>query len=257
MFTLPRPKLGKVTAITISSPDLEASLKFYEKLGFKEVARMDVPVPWIHISDGALLIMIRKDNQPYIALTYYTENIGSVAAELEAGGIEFKEKPGSADYVKRYIIKSPDGTSISLVYVPNNNFEQPPGPTMLTMPQEDYMKPDTYVNKSIGMWGEFAESVKDLEASLKFWEKLGFVALSKYEQPQPWAILTDGIAIVGLHQTNEWSGYPVMTFFAADMKDKLTKLQETGLEIYKDFGGGNVVVKTPENQYLNLFNMSM
>ena len=257
MFTIPTPKLGHVTAITISSPDPEASLQFYQKLGFSEVRRMDFPVPWIHVSDGALLIMLKKDTTPYIALTYYADNIEKMAIDLEAQGIQFKEKPGSSDFVKRYIIKSPDGTSISLVHVPANEFQQPTGPTMLTMAQEDYMKPEKYVNKSIGMWGEFAESVRDLEVSLKFWEKLGFVTLSKYEQPQPWAIISDGLAIVGLHQTHEWTGYPVMTFFAADRKEKLEKLRNDGLEFHKDYSGGNVVLKTPENQYIHLFNMTM
>lgn len=257
MFTIPTPKLGTVSAITISSPDLERSLQFYQKLGFDEVGRMDFPVPWIQVSDGALLIMLRKDTDPYIALTYYVDNIEEIVQELEAEGIQFIIKPNSSDFVKRYVMKSPDGTSVSLVQVPDNGFQQPAGPTMLTMPQEDYMKPEKYVNKTIGMWGEFAESVEDLATSLKFWEKLGLVALSKYEQPQPWAILSDCLAIVGVHQTTEWTGYPVMTFFAADMKDKLEKLKSEGLEFHKDYGGGNVVLKTPENQYLNLFNMGM
>ena len=127
---------------------------------------------------------------------------------------------------------------------------------MLTIPQEDYFKPDKYVNQTIGMWGEFAEPVKDLEASIGFWNKLGFVVLSKYQSPQPWAILSDGLAIIGLHQTTEFSE-PTMTFFAADMKDKLAKLKENGLEIYKEFGAKNAVVKTPESQYLNLFCFGM
>ena len=257
MFTIPTPKLGNVSAITISSPDLERSLQFYQKLGFNEVGRMDFPSPWIQVSDGALLIMLRKDDNPFIALTYYVNNIEEIVNELEAQAIQFTLRPNSSDFVKRYVMKSPDGTSISLVHVPDSGFKQPSGPTMLTMPQEDYMKPEKYVNNTIGMWGEFAEPVKDLETSLKFWEKLGFVVFSKYEQPQAWAIISDGLAIVGLHQTNEWTGYPVMTFFAADMKDKLEKLQKEGLEIHKDFGGGNVVVKTPENQYINLFNMGI
>jgi predicted lactoylglutathione lyase len=256
MFTIPTPRLGNVTAITIASPDPEASLKFYQKLGFKELMRMDFPFPWIQITDEALLIMLRKDNNPYIALTYYVKNIDQIVNELEAQGISFTQKPKSKDIVKRYVMQSPDGMNISLVHIPENGFQQPPGPTMLTMPQEDYSKPEKYVNKTIGMWGEFAEPVKDLEASIAFWEKLGFVALSKYQSPQPWAILSDGLAIVGLHQTDEFSNV-CMTYFASDMKDKLEKLKNEGLEVYKQFGAGNAVVKTPENQYINLFSFGM
>lgn len=256
MFTIPTPKLGNVTAITITSPDLETSLKFYQRLGFSEVARMDFPFPWIQISDGALLVMLRKDANPYQALTYYVSDVDTMAKQLEDEGIKFIQKPKSSDMIRRYLFQSPDGMNISLVSNPDNFFKQPTGATMLTMAQEDYMKPETYTNKIIGMWGEFAEPVKDLEASIAFYEKLGFVAFSKYSSPQPWAIITDGLAIVGLHQTQEFSNV-VMTFFAADMKGKLEKLKSEGLEIYKEYGAGNVVLKTPENQFLNLFNLGM
>ena len=54
-FTLPKPKLGDVTAITITTPDLEKSVQFYKLLGFTELLRADFPFPWVQISDGALL----------------------------------------------------------------------------------------------------------------------------------------------------------------------------------------------------------
>jgi catechol 2,3-dioxygenase-like lactoylglutathione lyase family enzyme len=59
-MNIPTPILGEVTAITITTPDLEKSLEFYKKLGFTEVMRMDFPFPWIQVSDGALLMMLRK-----------------------------------------------------------------------------------------------------------------------------------------------------------------------------------------------------
>jgi catechol 2,3-dioxygenase-like lactoylglutathione lyase family enzyme len=45
MFNFPRPKLGEVTAITISSPDLDQSYQFYQKLGFAKVLESDFPFP--------------------------------------------------------------------------------------------------------------------------------------------------------------------------------------------------------------------
>ena len=59
-MNLPIPILGEVTAITVTTPDPEKSLAFYRQLGFKEVMRMDFPFPWIQVSDGALLMMLRK-----------------------------------------------------------------------------------------------------------------------------------------------------------------------------------------------------
>lgn len=257
MFNLPKPKLGDVTAITIATPDLEQSLTYYQKLGFKEVIRHDFPFPWIQVSDGALLIMLRMDKTPYISLTYYLSytEMDRVVNELERTGITFIEKPKSTDMVKRYLIQSLDKVIVALVSNVDNIFRQPPGPTMLSMPQQDYSNPEKYVNKTCGMYGEFAHPVKNIEKSIAFWQQLGFITLSKFESPYPWAIISDGLSVVGLHQTTNFS-YPAITFFASDMKNKISKLKNDGL---KDYSGGesNITLTTPEQQHINLFQLGM
>src|ERR1041385_7782707 len=112
---LPTPKLGDVTAITITSPDLENSLAYYQRLGFKELFRSDFPFSLIQISDGALMMMIRKDNNPYCAMTYYVKDMNKVVTELESAGIIFSQKPKDFDMIKRAIFQSPDNVTISLV----------------------------------------------------------------------------------------------------------------------------------------------
>jgi len=258
MFNFPRPKLGDVTAITMSSADLEKSLQYYQQLGFAEVQRMDFPFPWIQISDGALLIMLRQDKNPYIALTYYVKPaaMDKVISDLENAGIKFSSKPKESDMVKRYLFQSPDNWNISIVSNVEDVFKQPPGPTMLNMSQEDYLKPEKYVNKVCGLYGEFAQPVADLDKSISFWEKLGFKALSKHSSPYPWAIISDGLAIVGLHRTNTFS-VPTITFFASDMKDKIEKLKQQGLDNFHEKNDWNIVLTTPEQQKINLFKLGM
>src|ERR1700740_3500564 len=97
MLNLPQPKLGNVTAITITTPDLEKSYEFYKQLGFNELFRSDFPFPLIQISDGALMMMLRKDPVPYIALTYYVQQMDQVVNDLEATGIKFIQKPKDTD----------------------------------------------------------------------------------------------------------------------------------------------------------------
>jgi len=252
---LTKPRLGEITALTITSTDLEASLRFYQQLGFSETIRDTFPFPWIQITDGALLIMLRKDDIPYIALTYYPRDIEKIAFDLESEGVAFISRPKSTDMIKRYVMHSPDGLKISLVGIPEG-FKQPSGPTMLTTPQQDYLKPEKYVNKVCGMFGEFAHPVKDLDTSIAFWEKLGFVALSKFTSPYPWAILSDGLAIVGAHQTNSFT-QPAITYFASDMKEKIAKLKEKGMAPDAEEGQANIVLTSPEKQSINLFRMGM
>lgn len=254
---LPQQILGEITALTITSPDLEKSLAYYQKLGFAELFQADWPFPWIQITDGALLIMLRKDDKPYIALTYYVNDVDKVVADLDQKGIAFVQRAKDTDMLKRYLMRSPDGLNISLVGMPTEaGFKQPPGPTMLTMPQQDYFKPEKYVNKVCGLFGEFAHPVADLEKSIEFWQKLGFNTLSKFTSPHPWAILSDGLSIVGAHQTKEFS-YPAITFFAADSKDKIAKLKAEGLTDYIDKGESNIVLNTPERQHIFLYKLGM
>jgi catechol 2,3-dioxygenase-like lactoylglutathione lyase family enzyme len=255
MLHIPTPLLGEISALTIATPDLDQSLNYYQRLGFSEVMRFDFPFPWIQVSDGALLIMLRKGNDPYLAATYYVKDIEKSAKIVEDAGIPFTEKPKAGDMLKRYIFQSPDALTVSLVQI-QEGFKQPPGPTMLTMNQQDYFNPEKYVNKKAGMFGELAHPVKDLDASIAFWQKLGFTVLHNNQMPYKWAILSDGLHILGLHQTDNFS-YPAMTWFAADMKEKIEQLKSEGLENYTEKGPSNIVLTTPEKQHINLFKLGM
>ena len=256
MFDLPKPKLGDISGLTINCPDLEASLEFYQKLGFTELFRGDFPFKLIEITDGQIQIMLRQSPTLYFALTYYPRNIEAVVEELESAGIEFWEKTNTeTDYLRRYITTTPDGLNVSFVmYV--DAFSQPPGPTMLTMPQGDYFDPEKYVNKTIGLFGEIAHPVLDLDASILFWKKLGFATLSKFASPYPWAIISDGLNSVGLHQTTDFD-YPAITYFAVDMAERIEKLKAAGITDLTEKSSGNVVLLTPEGQHINLFTLGM
>ena len=72
----------------------------------------------------------------------------------------------------------------------------------------------------------------------------------------PWAIISDRLSVVGLHQTTDFID-PTITFFAADMKDKIEQLKNNGINNFKEKGSGSVVLTTPEGQFINLFKMGM
>ncbi len=249
----PTPFLGEITAFTIASPDLETSLAFYQKLGFKELFRAEWPFPWIQVTDGAVLIMLRKDPKPYMALTYYTAHIDTIVSALEKKSVKFTQRAKKADTLKRFVFESPDGLIISLVGMVEG-FSQPPGPGMLTMPQTDYFNTKKYVNKTVGLFAEYAHPVKNLDESLVFWEQLGFKAVSKFTSPYPWAIISDGLSIVGLHQSDHFSK-PAITYFAADMTAKISKLKAAGMTGLKEQGSDNITISTPEGQHINLFQL--
>ncbi|HLG39729.1 MAG TPA: hypothetical protein VI461_08670, partial [Chitinophagaceae bacterium] len=249
-------KLGEVACVYVTTPDLDSSVAVYEKLGFPKTGSNTFPVPWAQVNDGSLLIMMRKDATPYIGLTYYVTEIDNVAAQLEKDGITFVQKPNEGDPIKRYYIKTPDGFNIMLASNVGA-FSQPTGPTLLTMKQQDYMSADKYPNKKSGAFGEFCHPVTDLNQSIAYWEKLGFTVKSKMDQPNPHAILSDGLMIIGLHQTKTFD-YPAITYFGLNTDKRIQQLKEQGLKNFTEvMGKNNIVLKTWEGQHFFLFSLGM
>ncbi len=249
-------KLGNVACVYVTTSNLDSSVAFYEKLGFPKIASNTFPVPWAQVSDGSLLIMMRKDPEPYIGLTYYVNDIEKTVAQLEKDGIVFDKKPGAGDQIKRYYIKSPDGFNIMLA---NNlgGFQQPTGVTMLTMKQTDYNAADKYPNKQCGVFGEFCHIVKDINTSVAFWEKLGFTVKSQTKIPYPYAILSDGLMIIGLHQAHHFN-YPAITYFGLNVAKRIQQLKDKGLQDFNEMQGkNNVVLKTWEGQHFFIFSLGM
>ena len=253
---LTQSKLGEVACVYFTSPDLDSSIAVYEKLGFPKTASNTFPVPWVQASDGSLLIMIRKDDSPYIGLTYYTTEIEKIAEQVEKDGIVFTQKPKEGDPIKRYYFKSPDGFNIMLA-TNLGAFQQPKGTTMLNMKQADYASADKYPNKQCGVFGEFCHPVTDLTNSITFWKKIGFEVKYQTTQPYPHAILSDGLMIIGLHQTKNFN-YPAVTYFGLNTDKRVDQLKEQGIKDFTEMmGKNNVILKTWEGQHFFLFSMGM
>jgi len=202
------------------------------------------------------MIMMRKDDVPYIGLTYYAADVDKVAAQLEKDSIIFYKKPKDGDLIKRYYFKSPDGFNIMLS-ANLGGFAQPTGPTMITMKPSDFSDAARYPNPMCGAFGEFAQHVKDVNASLAFWKKLGYRSTAVMKEPYPYVIITDGLMLVGLHQTDHFN-YPAITYFGINTQKRLQQLKEKGLQNFSEMQGkNNMVLKTWEGQHFFIFSMGM
>jgi catechol 2,3-dioxygenase-like lactoylglutathione lyase family enzyme len=249
-------KLGEVAVVYITTSNLDSSMALYDKLGFPVIASNDFPSPWAQVSDGSLLIMLRKDPNPYIGLTYYAGDVEKIVGELEKNGVVFVQKPKAGDAIRRYYFKDPDGFNIVL----SNNlggFTAPAGITLLTMNQSDYMNADKYPNKQCGAFGEYALPVKDINASVAFWKKLGFVVKSDMKQPYPHIILSDGLMLLGLHQTDHFT-FPAVSYFGINTAKRVEQMKEKGVSGFKEVAGkNNVDLKTWEGQHIFIFSLGM
>jgi predicted lactoylglutathione lyase len=251
-------KLGTSSQIAIGTKDLEASTLVYDKLGFKRISEGTMPHPFIQYTDESTLIILSQDGMEYMGFIYFSKDMNKTAEELIKMGISFEQRTNDpAGNFFQGIFSTPDGVKINLVHYDAKDMYQPTK-NLRYLTEEDIMDTSKYPNEKIGIFGEFSVPVKDLKASIAYWETIGFETLSINEQPYPWAIIADGLNVVGLHQTTEFNKQAI-TYFAPDMKRRIETLKEDGLhDNINAFSGtgdpiNNGVLTTMENQKFFLF----
>jgi catechol 2,3-dioxygenase-like lactoylglutathione lyase family enzyme len=221
-------KLGDHVEIRTSVSDLVVALAFYKKLGFEQIANAVV-------TDGSLNILLLTGNSPSPTLSY----AGSDIEQIKALGIPLE---GDGDTT---VFVDPNGLHVTLTKAKSN----------VPMPGGTYMT-RTPISRC-GKFGEFAVPCKDTQASIAYWEKLGYDKLHFAEEPYPWAILSDGLIVLGLHQTTDFAG-PHITYFAGDMAERIEKLKADGITMTAvppevDGKVANAVFTAPGGQKIFLF----
>lgn len=244
--------LGNVSQITIGTSDLAASLAFYQKMGFRIVNQNTEPNPWAQVTDDTILILLNQDGMQYIGFTYFNPQMAPIVAKLKAAEVPIIMEIENV----QVIFSSPSGFWISLINYDASQMFQPAGKTLADIPQDQWGDAPA-PNSNLGIFGELATPVQDLDTEIAFWEMIGF-KVSKFGGPYPWAIGQDGQNVIGLHNTTEFK-QPAITFFAKDMADKIKALKANGLDSFAPFGGtggnndANQILNTPEGQRFFLF----
>jgi catechol 2,3-dioxygenase-like lactoylglutathione lyase family enzyme len=247
--------LGPVSQISIGTNDLERSVSFYEKLGFRRIGGAEQPYPWAHISDGSRLILLNEDGNTYMGLLYMNKDLSAKVAELRAEGIELPEPQQVDGFPPSVFFTDPNGFPIGIIEADGANTYQPDGPILAHFTPDQWAEGLPMPNEKIGLFGEFCFPVKDLDASIAFWQKLGF-DINEYGGPYRWAIAYDGQQVIGLHETTEFE-VTAITYFAKDMAERIKKLNEEGLEttVFGGTGGNdsNQILQSPEGSHFFLF----
>lgn len=242
--------LGGASQITIATNDIEKSKAFYEMLGFKQV--QEIP-SGVQMSDESVLIMLQKSDKKFIRLSYFDSNADKIADEVEKQGNHFVVKNENTGFFTRSIFSTPDNIEVSLVKMDPSNIYKPKGKNGMKMSDAERKDVKNYPNPMCGTFGELSLPVVNFDSSFAYWKKLGFTG-TKYTEPYPWAVLTDGLFSIGLHQQTQFT-YQAITFFAPDMQQRIDKLKALGLSVTEFMAPGNVVVVAPEGTHIFLFTM--
>jgi hypothetical protein len=155
-------------------------------------------------------------------------------ARLEQTGVEFSLRNEVKGRVFQAIFLGADDLGINLVRY-----------------EDAVPLPTPTANERLGIFGEYSLGIDDLDFSAAYWQEFGFALRHRAEEPYPWAILSDGLLTLGLHETQEFDG-PTLTYFAPDMKERVERLAAAGVPVKATPMGGTTVF-APDGQQFFLF----
>jgi hypothetical protein len=212
---------------------------FYEKLGFTPIEEGGEPVPYVLYTDGVIHLRVDECQFPSPRLDYYTSEAPAQVQRLLNLDLQIATEKACARKINVTNFIDPNNQQLAVI-------QRDHAPVPLPRQSHNLM----------GTFGEFSVHTANRDESVAWYEKLGFKA-SKSEKPWPWALLTDGNTIVGLHQTTTFTR-TTLTYYSKDSADRIEKLKSLGFTFtneQKNAAGRvvNAMLTAPDGQTFFVF----
>ncbi len=205
-------KLGTYAHISISVQSLKTTGVFYQTLGFRQLWEHTDPKPWSLATDGRVNIHLYESDFPSPALHYFSARMDDIARELRRSGVPLEHQKSKDGSRRQHTLYDPSEFAVMLMHHDD----------------DDMPKPNRESNSVLGTFGELSINTGSLKNSLAYWQKLDFVRQQTSDNPYPWAILSDGVMTIGLHQTESFTS-PALTYFSPDIGEKLCELERRNI----------------------------
>ena len=231
--------LGRFLEISIHTPDIRASLEFYESLGFVQAPVGETwPYPYAVVTDGRLFVGLHGAVIRSPALTFVLPDLAHSIERLREIGIDFDQERIGNDVFNQATFTDPAGVCVNLLEA--RTFSPPTEGSVTTC----------------GYFVEFAMPVREMDAGRKFWEPLGFVAMEEELLPFARTQLTSDHLNLGLYRTRAFR-QPMLAFEDADTRERLTRLRERGFTLLDEMPDSlddstNAILEAPEGTRLLL-----
>lgn len=233
--------LGRFHEISLATPDIRASVEFYERLGFTHAQTNDTwPHPYGVLTDGRVFVGLHQSSFASPSLTFVKPGIAERLAEFEALGIELAYAHTGEDSFNEIGFSDPNGQSVRVLEA--RTYSPPPRRPLDASP--------------CGYFTHFSMPAKNFEASRRFWEPLGFVATEQTEQPYLHLPLTSDHLNVAFHRPRTLDR-PALVFAESDMATRIARLREMDVPFSDDLPRGldpaaNAVLESPDGAALLL-----
>jgi len=195
---------------------LSAVRSFYEKLGFTAIEEGGEPVPYVLYTDGMIHVRVDECQFPSPRIDYYTSDATKVVQRLLDLDLQVSTEKGCARKVN--ITNFYDSGYQQLAIIQQNH-----------APVADPRKSHSLM----GTFGELSIRTTNLAESIEWYRKLGYKTAKTFEKPYPWAILSDGNMVIGLHQGNDLPK-TTLTYFSKDSAERIEKLKSMGFKFTRE-----------------------
>jgi catechol 2,3-dioxygenase-like lactoylglutathione lyase family enzyme len=232
--------LGRFLELGIQTPDIRASVEFYERLGFTQAQTGDVwPHPYGVLTDGRLFLGLHQRAAAPPTLTFVHPGIADCVPVFASLGIELSVCHTGEEEFNELGFTDPFGNPVTIL-------------------EARTYSPPAREATEVSLCGDFAEvslPAADFAAAQAFWEPLGFVAMES-DQPYPHLALTSDHLDLAFHGPGTCDR-PLIVFRAPDMAERIARLAAIGVAGARRLprgvsGDGNALIESPEGTALLL-----
>ncbi|HEX7029260.1 MAG TPA: hypothetical protein VF254_01585 [Gammaproteobacteria bacterium] len=216
--------LGEFLEISVYSADVLDSLRFFERLGFTQVATNDT---WTHpygvVTDGRCFIGIHGYKFPAPSLTFVAPELRKRIEPLENAGAQFEFLKLADDEFHELGFFAPDEQMVTLLEA--RTFSPP--------------DPDALHGSLLGFFAEYRIPVDDRDAAGAQWQRLGLIESEPVDALHDTASLCCTGLNIGLTEARRVKR-PLLVFHAAGLHERLESLAARGIEpasLLEDGGG--------------------
>ncbi len=230
---------GRFLELGIATPDIAASVEFFERLGFSQLITGDA---WPHrygvLSDGRVHLGLHERRMPSPTLTFVLPDLLRAQQRLRAAEFEPELVQLGSESLHQLRLRDPAGHTVTLLEARTYS----PAPAAAA------------AESSCGYFVHLSLPQDDFERAREFWERGGFVALPELDEPYPHLPLTSDHLDLAFHQRRTFDA-PMLVFECADVPRQLVRWREQALALSQDLPRGldrrhHALIETPEGTAL-------
>jgi catechol 2,3-dioxygenase-like lactoylglutathione lyase family enzyme len=205
--------LGRFLEFSLATPDIQASLDFYTRLGFSQA---EVGEAWSHpyavVTDGRICLGLHQEAIPAPSVTFVKPGLLKHLEALEKQGLKFEFRRLGNDVFNEVGWFDPSGQLIRLIEA-------------RTFSPSKRVGTDT---SRCGYFLEIALPTPILDVSKAYWEQFGFVGIDETDDPLPHVSCTSDFIDLGLYDPAHLRR-STLRFEADDVGGTLARLAEIGI----------------------------